>query len=48
MYSTYTGPAFYSDEEKFQKLEFGDIADNSASFEKFTNNGWLAMVQHTS
>lgn len=46
MYSTYTGPAFYSDEEKFQKLEFGDIADNSASFEKFTNNGWLAMVQH--
>ena len=43
MYSTYTGPAFYSDEEKFQKLEFGDIADNSASFEKFTNNGWLAI-----
>ena len=32
LYATFTGPAVYSEEEKFQKLEFGDIADNSASF----------------
>ena len=46
LYSTFTGPAVYSEEEKFQKLQFSDIADNSASFEKFADNGWVAMVQH--
>ncbi len=46
LYATFTEYAVYSEEEKFQKLEFGDIADNSASFEKFANNGWVAMVQH--
>lgn len=46
MYSTFTGPAVYSDQEKFQKIQFKDIADKSASYEKNADNGWIAMVQH--
>lgn len=46
MYSTYTGMAFYSDEENFQKVSFGDIADDSASFIKKAADGWVAMIQH--
>ena len=46
MYQTFTGPAVYSDESKFEKLTFSDIEDNSASFEKHTDNGWVALVQH--
>ena len=46
MYSTYTGMAFYTDEDKFQKVTFEDIADKSASYEHKTDNGWFAMIQH--
>ena len=46
MMSTFTGPAVYTEAEKFQKLKFGDIVDNSAKYAKTANNGWLAMVQH--
>jgi YidC/Oxa1 family membrane protein insertase len=28
-YSTFTGPAIYTEQQKFQKVDFGDIADNS-------------------
>ncbi len=45
-YSTFTGPAIYSNEKKFQKVEFGDIADNSADFVRNTSDGYVAMVQH--
>lgn len=44
--STFTGPAIYTDEDKYQKIDFSDIADNSAKFTKTANNGWLALVQH--
>ncbi len=44
-YSTYTGPAFYSDEEKYQKTSFDDIAKGKASYQKTTSNGYVAMVQ---
>lgn len=46
MMHTFTGPAVYTDAEKYQKISFGDIADNSAKFVKTADNGWLAMVQH--
>lgn len=46
VYSTYTGMAFYTDEDKFQKVPFEDIADQSASLENKTDNGWFAVVQH--
>ncbi|TXT29329.1 MAG: preprotein translocase subunit YidC [Rhodocyclaceae bacterium] len=46
MVSTFTGPAVYTDAEKYQKIDFGNIADNKAKFAKTADNGWLAMVQH--
>lgn len=45
-YSTFTGPAVYSNEGKYQKIDFSSIAKNSASFVKSSNDGWVAMVQH--
>ena len=45
-YSTFTGPAFYSDEKKFQKVDFSDIEKNKASFVTRAPDGWVAMVQH--
>ena len=44
--STFTGPAFYTDAAKFQKVTFAHIDDNSAKFAKKDDNGWVAMVQH--
>jgi len=43
---TFTGPAVYTDENKFEKIDFDDIADGSARFTKQAPDGWLAMVQH--
>lgn len=46
MVSTFTGPAVYTDAEKYQKIDFSSITDNKAKFAKTADNGWLAMVQH--
>ena len=46
MVSTFTGPAVYTDQEKFQKLAFDDIVKGSAKFATRADNGWIAMVQH--
>ena len=46
MVSTFTGPAVFTQEEKYQKLAFDDIAKDKAKFAKTAENGWLAMVQH--
>lgn len=46
MMMTFTGPAIYTEEHKYQKLKFADIADNSAKFAKTADDGWVAMVQH--
>ena len=43
---TFTGPAFYTDEARFQKVTFAEIADGEAKFATNANNGWVAMVQH--
>ena len=43
---TFTGPAFYTEEAKFQKVSFGDIDDNKAKFVSKADNGWVAIVQH--
>lgn len=46
MVSTFTGPAVYTEAEKYQKIEFGDVAKEKAKFAKTADNGWVAMVQH--
>ena len=44
--STFTGPAVYTEQEKFQKIEFKDIEKGKAKFVEKADNGWMAMVQH--
>jgi YidC/Oxa1 family membrane protein insertase len=43
---TFTGPAVYTDAEKFQKVEFADILKGKAKFAQKADNGWVAMIQH--
>lgn len=43
--STYTGPAVYTEKDKFQKISFSDIEKNKASYPKHSDDGWVAMIQ---
>ncbi|MBC7469667.1 MAG: membrane protein insertase YidC [Ramlibacter sp.] len=45
-YSTFTGPAAYTEAKKFHKIEFKDIENNKAEIDKESTNGYVAMVQH--
>ena len=45
-YSTFTGPAVFTNSKKYQKIEFSDIEKNKADFEKKSDLGFVAMVQH--
>lgn len=45
-YSTFTGPAMYTDNAKFHKIDFKDIEKGQAEHDKTANNGWIGMVQH--
>lgn len=48
-YSTFTGPAVYTEKEKFQKVEFSDIEKNKVNVQKQVaagEPGWVSMVQH--
>ncbi len=45
-YSTFTGPAFYTDSKKYQKVEFTDIEKGKADFVKSAPDGYVGMVQH--
>ena len=43
---SFTGPAVYSEQEKFQKITFPEIEKRKAQYIKQADNGWFAMVQH--
>ena len=45
-YSTFTGPAVYTDAEKFQKFAFDAIDKGKDHHATKADNGWVAMVQH--
>jgi YidC/Oxa1 family membrane protein insertase len=45
-YSTFTGPAIYTEGKKYQKIDFKDIEKDKLNFEKTSNEGYVAMVQH--
>jgi YidC/Oxa1 family membrane protein insertase len=45
-YSTFTGPAIYTEAAKYQKVDFEDIAKGKAEVAKESDNGYVAMVQH--
>ncbi|MES2481572.1 MAG: membrane protein insertase YidC [Pseudomonadota bacterium] len=43
---TFTGPAVYTPEKKYQKIEFSSIDKDKVDFQKQATAGWVAMVQH--
>ena len=46
-YSTFTGPAFYSEEGKYQKVEFSDVdKGKELKFQRNAPDGYVAMAQH--
>jgi len=45
-YSTFTGPAVYSETDKFQKFSFSEIEDGKARHANKADPGWVAIVQH--
>ena len=48
-YSTFTGPALYTDKDKFIKINFSDIDKNKVEIPRQIpagQPGWIAMVQH--
>lgn len=45
-YSTFTGPAVYTEAKKYHKVEFKDIESGKAEVDKSSTNGYVAMVQH--
>jgi YidC/Oxa1 family membrane protein insertase len=46
MLRTFAGPAVYTEQDKYVKVDFGDIENGKATFPKSADNGWIAMVQH--
>jgi YidC/Oxa1 family membrane protein insertase len=44
--TTFTGPAVYTEESKFVKVDFADVAKGKQSHPKKAKDGWIAMVQH--
>ncbi|HWS12906.1 MAG TPA: membrane protein insertase YidC [Rhodocyclaceae bacterium] len=46
MLQTYTGAAVFTDEAKYQKLDFEDIAKGKVKLPQGVKDGWIGMVQH--
>src|SRR5918993_820218 len=46
LYYVYTGPAIFTEQEKFRKIEFSEIEKNKVQLPKATDNGWIGMIQH--
>lgn len=43
---TYTGPAIYTEKDKFQKVEFSAIDKGKLEYPKESDNGWVGILQH--
>ncbi|HXZ95889.1 MAG TPA: membrane protein insertase YidC [Burkholderiales bacterium] len=46
MVPTYTGPAIYTDQDKFEKIKFESIDKGNAKYPQNADNGWIAILQH--
>jgi len=44
--STFTGPAVYTEADKFQKLDYEKIEKGKEEHATKADNGWIALVQH--
>jgi len=48
-YSTFTGPAIYTDKEKYKEVDFSDIEKKKVKLpqpQEAGESGWISMVQH--
>ena len=45
-YSTFTGPAMYTEASKFKKIEFKEIEKGGVDHDKSADSGWVGIVQH--
>jgi len=43
---TYTGPALYTEQSKFKKVDFKQIDKGEHDYPRYANDGWIGMVQH--
>ncbi|MDV6344861.1 membrane protein insertase YidC [Nitrosomonas sp. Is37] len=46
MVPTYLGAAIYTEDGKFQKIQFSDLDKNKADYPQNADNGWIAMLEH--
>src|SRR5205807_1075531 len=46
MVNTFTGPALYTEKDKFVKVSFSDIDKGKEAYSKKATDGWLGMLQH--
>ncbi|MHB8915882.1 MAG: membrane protein insertase YidC [Thiobacillus sp.] len=44
--NAYTGPVFYTDAKKFQKVAFKKISEGNTDYAKISNDGWVGLMQH--
>ncbi|MBC8024118.1 MAG: membrane protein insertase YidC [Burkholderiales bacterium] len=44
--TTFTGPAIYTDKDKFVKIDFSDIAKGKQVHAKNSKDGWIGIIQH--
>lgn len=43
---TYVGAAVYTDQEKFQKVDFADIEKGKTEYPRQAQDGWIGLLQH--
>ena len=43
---TFTGPALYTPENKFEKVAFADLDKDKAQYPQHAKSGWVAMIEH--
>jgi len=46
MVPTYTGAAVFTEQGKFQKVDFSAMEKGKADYPKTASDGWIAMIQH--
>ncbi len=46
MVRSHTGPALYTEEEKFTKVTLSDLEKNKAEHPTNADDGWIAMLEH--
>jgi YidC/Oxa1 family membrane protein insertase len=50
--ASFVGPVIYNEQDKFKKIEFGEIDKEAAdpsrkpAYTKSTDNGWIGMIEH--